>query len=87
MFVQQSVARRTLLTPKSLQAAVEANRKFTYIPLAYVLLRVWGSVRYIIEVAGVSKLVYTDRNWLYYTLLYLHVSYSVASVERLFSNE
>lgn len=75
----------TLVTPQSLHAAVKVNSKLTYIPIAYVLLRMWGSVRYIFEVAHVTHIIYGgNRKWLYWMFLYLHVSDPLHSFDEIF---
>ena len=40
------IPRRHLLTPKALEVVKKADRKFKFIPIVFILLRVWGTIRF-----------------------------------------
>ncbi|XP_065177678.1 G-protein coupled receptor 157-like [Sycon ciliatum] len=68
---ESRTTRHTLVTAQSMHAAQLVNRKLAFVPMAYVLLRMWGSVRYIFDIAGVDDVIYRDRRWLYNVFLCL----------------
>ncbi|XP_067037983.1 G-protein coupled receptor 157-like isoform X1 [Acropora muricata] len=40
------IPRRHLLTPKALEVVKKADRKFKFIPIVFILLRIWGTIRF-----------------------------------------
>lgn len=63
VLIKRAMARESqehvlLLTQRAREAGGEADRKLAFVPLVFVLLRVWGTVRTLMDLAGASSNYY-----------------------------
>lgn len=52
----REVSTPVFVTPRAVQAAKNTDRKLIFIPFALILLRIWGTVRYVLFILENEKL-------------------------------